>query len=108
MWSTHRPMRGFGEALRDAGGVASRIDRGIHAVPTEKIVGSVGRWQNLRSDFLYRTGQAMTERFHRVGAAMAAGKVLPQLELYKLKRATRESGQAPPSEYYVVDGHHRV
>src|SRR6267142_680456 len=80
----HRPVRGFDEALQQAGGMASRVDRGVTTVATEKIVGSVSRWQNLRSDFLYRTGQAMTRRFVRIGEAMQAGKVLPPLDLYKL------------------------
>jgi CRP-like cAMP-binding protein len=104
----HRPARSFLGALESAGGMVSRVDRGIKDVPVEKIVGSVGRWQNLRSDFLYRTGQAMTQRFYRVGQAMAAGKMLPPLELYKLRWPRGASGGAPPSEYYVVDGHHRV
>jgi CRP-like cAMP-binding protein len=95
--------------LRDAGGPSSRVDRGIQAVPVERIVGSVSRAQNLRSDFFYRTGQAMTARFYRVGQAMAAGKLLPPLELYKLRWPRgAAAGRAPPSEYYVVDGHHRV
>jgi CRP-like cAMP-binding protein len=63
----------------------------------EAIVGSIGRWQALRSDFLYRTGQAMTQRFYRVGQAMQAGKALPPIEVYKLD-----------NKYYVLDGHHRV
>jgi CRP-like cAMP-binding protein len=93
--------------VQDAGGIVSRVDRGIREVATERIVGSVSRWQNLRSDFFYRTGKAMTQRFERVGQAMAAGKALPPLDLYKLKRPAGTSGQVAPSEYYVVDGHHR-
>jgi hypothetical protein len=50
----------------------------------------------------------MTQRFHRVGEAMRSGKALPPLELYKLKRRSGTSGDSPASEYYVVDGHHRV
>jgi hypothetical protein len=100
----HRPARAFKHAVDALGGIGSGVDRGITSVPTEQIVGSVGRWQNLRSDFLYRTGRAMTARFLRVGNAMQAGVELPPLELYKVK------GQpgGPPSEYYVLDGHHRV
>src|SRR5207249_1375790 len=62
----------------------------------------VGRSHNLRSDFFYKTGQAVTARFRRVGQAMAEGKSLPPLELYKVKEPEQ------PSTYYVVDGHHRV
>jgi hypothetical protein len=50
----------------------------------------------------------MTARFHRVGQAMQEGKTLPPLELYKLTREPHAAAAAPVSEYYVVDGHHRV
>jgi CRP-like cAMP-binding protein len=93
----HRPLASFQDALEEAGGAAGAVDRGLVSIPVEAIVGSVGRWQALRSDFLYRTGRAMTQRFYRVGEAMQAGKVLPPIEVYKLK-----------SSYYVLDGHHRV
>jgi CRP-like cAMP-binding protein len=104
----HRPVRSFDQALQQAGGVMSRVDRGLMEVSTDKIVGSVGRWRNLRSDFLYRTGKAMTQRFHRIGAAMQAGTPLPALDLLKLKRQPSTPGGTQRSEYFVVDGHHRV
>jgi hypothetical protein len=105
----HRGLRSFESAIRDAGGVSSAVDRGIVEVPWQKVVGSVGRSQNLRSDFFYRTGKAVTQRFIRIGEAMLAGKALPPLELYKLKpRQTVPGGEPQLSEYYVVDGHHRV
>jgi hypothetical protein len=75
-------------------------------VPTSKIVGSVGRWQNLRSDFFYRKG-GVTQRFHRIGEAMRKGVALPPIQVYKLKKPPVK-GEVAPSEYYVVDGHHRV
>jgi CRP-like cAMP-binding protein len=100
----HRPLRGFDQALQEAGGLSSAVDRGMTTVPVEKIVGSVSRWQTLRSDFFYRSGKAMTQRFHRIGDAMLAGKHLPAIDLYKLKRGST----SPTSEYFVVDGHHRV
>jgi CRP-like cAMP-binding protein len=104
----HHGVRSFHQALQQSGGTASRVDRGLIEVPTEKIVGSVDRWRNLRSDFFYRTGEAMTQRFHRIGAAMQAGKALPPLDLFKLKRQASTPGGEPRSEYFVVDGHHRV
>jgi CRP-like cAMP-binding protein len=97
----HRPLPAFQDALRQAGGLGSAVDRGLTTVRMERIVGSVGRWQELRSDFFYRTGRLMTQRFQRVGQALRAGKLLPPVELYKLKRNTQ-------SEYFVLDGHHRV
>jgi len=98
----HRDVRSFDVDVAAAGGVAGRVDRGFKEVPLDKIVGSVGRAHNLRSDFFYKTGQAVTARFRRVGQALVDGKALPPLELYKVK------GPEQPSSYYVVDGHHRV
>ena len=96
--------------MHTAGGIAGRIDAGTRTVDVRHVVGSVGRAATLRSDFFYKRGRAMTSRFHRVGAAMQQGKELPPVELYKVKRAadTREAAPPAPSEYYVVDGHHRV
>ncbi len=98
----HRDVRSFDVDVAAAGGVGGRVDKGFKEVPVDKIVGSVGRSHNLRSDFFYKTGQAVTARFRRVGQAMAEGKSLPPLELYKVKEPEQ------PSTYYVVDGHHRV
>ena len=103
----HRDVKSFDRELEAAGGLAGRFDAGIKTVPAQKIVGSVGRARNLRSDFFYRTGQKMTDRFVRVGQAMQKGIPLPPLELYKVKRQSPDAA-SPPSEYYVVDGHHRV
>jgi hypothetical protein len=96
----HRPARSFAQAIEQAGGISSGIDRGLRTIPTEQIVGSVSRWQNLRSDFFYRTGRKMTQRFVRIRRLMEAGKELPPVDVYKVRGAQ--------SEYYVVDGHHRV
>jgi serine/threonine-protein kinase len=106
----HRPLLSFQDALRAAGGTAGAVDRGVASIPVEAIVGSIGRWQTLRSDFLYRTGRAMTQRFYRVGDAMQSGKILPPIEVYKLKFRSGEGerGASERSEYYVLDGHHRV
>jgi hypothetical protein len=105
----HRDVKSFEHELKAAGGIAGRADGGTQTVPTEKIVGSVSRWQNLRSDFFYKTGQAMTRRFERVGQAMREGKVLPPLELYKMRPRRRVGDEERAvTEYYVVDGHHRV
>ncbi len=104
----HRAVKSFDEELQAAGGLASRVDAGARIVPVEKVVGSVSRWQNLRSDFFYRTGTAMTARFRRVGEAMREGKPLPPIEVYQLKKSAQPGQAPPPTEYYVVDGHHRV
>jgi len=105
----HGDVRSFEHELRAAGGEAGRVDTGMQVVARQKIIGSVGRWRNLRSDFFYRTRPAITERFIRIGQAMQQGVVLPPLELYKMKvRRKGAKEEAQVSEYYVVDGHHRV
>lgn len=103
----HRDVRSFEQDVESAGGVHGRVDRGFKEVPVDKVIGSVSRWQNLRSDFFYKTGEAMTKRFARVGEALDAGKALPPLELYKVKGKLAD-GTPDVSKYYVVDGHHRV
>ena len=101
LFRRHGAVRSFEQDVAARGGVVGMVDRGYKEVPVEKIVGSVGRWRNLRSDFFYKSGQ-VTGRFVRVGQAMMQGKPLPPLELYKVKPKDE------PSQYYVVDGHHRV
>jgi hypothetical protein len=104
----HAAIKSFEHELQAGGGMAGRADAGMRTVDVHKVVGSVGRAETLRSDFFYRRGKAMTARFHRVGQAIREGKTLPPLELYKVTRAPRTGDAMPASEYYVVDGHHRV
>lgn len=102
----HRDVRSFDQDVAAVGGVRGQVDRGFKEVPVGKIVGSVGRAHNLRSDFFYKSGE-VTGRFKRVGEAMEQGKSLPPLELYKVK-GKDEDGTPAESRYYVVDGNHRV
>jgi CRP-like cAMP-binding protein len=104
----HSPLPSFEDALRDAGGAAGAVDRGVVSISVDAIVGSIGRWQTLRGDFLYRKGQQLTQRFLRIGDAMREGKILPPIEVYKLKFRSAATGGDLRSEYYVLDGHHRV
>jgi hypothetical protein len=104
----HRPLLSFQDALDEAGGTAGAVDRGIQSISVDAVVGSLSRWQSLRSDFLYRTGKSMTQRFYRVGNAMLAGKLMPPIDVYKLKFRSDRPGLPAQSEYYVLDGHHRV
>lgn len=108
LFQRHGAIKSFDRDLEASGGLLGRSDSGGKAVDVHKIVGSVGRADTLRSDFFYRKGKAMTNRFVRVGQAMRQGKTLPPLELYKIKRAGPAMGAPPQSAYYVVDGHHRV
>jgi hypothetical protein len=103
----HRDVRSFAQEV-EAAGVTGRADAGMATIPAAKIVGSVGRAQTLRSDFFYKSGK-VTARFVRIGKAMERGVALPPIEVYKarLPRQRRERA-AVVTEYYVVDGHHRV
>ncbi|HLA42995.1 MAG TPA: ParB/Srx family N-terminal domain-containing protein [Aggregatilineales bacterium] len=74
---------------------------GIVSIEIDKIVGSVGRAHELDKNFHYRK-RAKTERYHIIEDAMRSGKPMEPVKVFKLKRG-RET-----SEYYVVDGHHRV
>lgn len=104
----HGDVKSFEQEVEGAG-ITGRREGGMRTIPAAKIVGSVGRAQNLRSDFFYRTGQAMTARFKRIGQAMEQGKVLPPIEVYRAKLPRRQGDQdRAVTEYYVVDGHHRV
>jgi hypothetical protein len=102
----HGDVRSFDQDVEAVGGVRGQVDRGFKEVPVDKIVGSVGRSANLRSDFFYKSGE-VTGRYKRVGEAMEQGKSLPPLEVYKLK-GKEEDGTPAESRYYVVDGNHRV
>lgn len=111
LFRRHGPVRSFEQEVQGSGGVIGGADMGTSTVDTRKIVGSVGRAQSLRSDFFRRYGTAVTARYERVGKAITSGAFLPPLELYRLRRAPPRDDHDKadtPSEYYVVDGHHRV
>jgi hypothetical protein len=74
---------------------------GTMSVPVEKVVGSVGRAQDLDQNFRYR-GRAITERYQQAAIKMKAGQPCPPIKLFQLKRPRTST------EYYVFDGHHRL
>ena len=67
----------------------------VETVPTQMIMGSVNRYDQLDRRFL-PTGK-VGFRFRAICKAMAAGVIFPPIELYRLHGAC-----------YVIDGHHRV
>jgi hypothetical protein len=101
-------VKSFAHELQQVGGLTSRIDAGLQIVPTEQVVGSVGRWAELRPDFTFRKWPSVTERHRRVADAMRAGRELPPLELYALIAPPAAPDGPVRREYFVVDGHHRV
>jgi hypothetical protein len=104
----HRDLKSFEQEVDAGGGMSARADAGTQPVPVEKIVGSVGRARSLRSDFFYRGARAMTYRYRRIGELMEEGRMLPPIHVYRLRRRHADAESSPESEYYVVDGHHRV
>lgn len=101
-------VKSFERELAAAGGLAFRVDLGVRAISTEEIVGSVGRHEVRRRDFLARDA-AGGQRYRSVATAMARDVALPVIEVYEL-RVSRAgpAGAEVHGEYYVVDGHHRV
>lgn len=91
------PVRSFGEDAARAGPLAKR-NLGIRTVDVSRVVGSVGRAQELAENFrpLKRTRED-DQRYQRVLDAVKSGKGLPPVELYRLGFG-----------YYVLDGNHRV
>ncbi|WP_319525940.1 Lrp/AsnC ligand binding domain-containing protein [uncultured Desulfosarcina sp.] len=77
-------------------GAFDHVDRGICSVPLEKIVGSVGRYQDFDSQFKLKD-HVPADRLIRIKKAMREGKPLPPVKLYQIK-----------DEYYVLDGNHRI
>ena len=69
---------------------------GLRTVRVEWIVGSVGRADNLRADFRPHRWRE-NARYHTMLDLMERGATLPPVSLYELL-----------SEYYILDGHHRV
>ncbi len=71
-------------------------DIGLKSVPLGAIVGSQGRYRNFTHHFL-PLDESLRNRWKQVETAVASGKDLPPVELYKMCNA-----------YFVKDGHHRV
>lgn len=85
----------FSDCQKDEEAFDSR-DRGLRTVPLDRIVGSVGRYQDFDDRFRLKQ-RVPSERLQRVKEAMRLGKPLPPVKLYQIK-----------DEYYVLDGNHRI
>ncbi len=73
-------------------------ERGVHEIPLNAIVGSVGRYTDFTRTFLPRNREDQ-ERWARVKTAIddPSGMGLPPIEVYKVGEV-----------YFVLDGNHRV
>lgn len=70
--------------------------KGLHDIPLEKIIGSVGRHKDFTSKFLPKTFE-MKERWSRVYAKVNSMEGVPPIEVYQVDDV-----------YFVRDGNHRV
>jgi nucleotide-binding universal stress UspA family protein len=91
------PIRSYDEDAARIGPLAQR-QLGLRTVEVSRIIGSVGRADNLGADFRpLRHTREDDQRYERVLSAMRKGDSLPPIQLYKLGFG-----------YYVLDGNHRV
>lgn len=93
--------KNFDEAIQALGGVSAYRKLGTQSIPTEKIVGSVDRADELGSNFRYRN-RSVTDRYHRIDEAIQSGAPMDPIKVVRVKRERNST------EYYVMDGHHRV
>jgi len=94
-----RALRSFHEDAERAGFLVQR-PMGMRTIEVARIVGSVGRFNELGPDFRpppNRRRGADADRFNRIKRAMQAGAEMPPIDVYKLGFG-----------YYVLDGHHRL
>ncbi len=73
----------------------SRI-RGVRTIPLDRIVGSVGRYQDFDNRFRLKQ-QVPSERLQRIKTAMREGHPMPPVKLYQIK-----------DDFYILDGNHRI
>jgi nucleotide-binding universal stress UspA family protein len=95
---TH-PLRSFHEDAERAGMLTQR-KLGIRTIEISRIVGSVGRHQELGPDFRppsRRRRRPDEDRFRGISRAVQSGVEMPPIDVYKLGFG-----------YYVLDGHHRL
>lgn len=84
------------DEVRDKLKLRGMLARGIQTVPIDKIVGSVGRYQDFDDAFLPRTG-ALSARWRKINRAFYDDISLPPVKLYKVGDV-----------YFVLDGNHRI
>lgn len=72
------------------------VKRGLQEIPLDKIVGSVGRYQDFTRSFLPKN-DSNKERWARIKAAITDMKGIPPIDVYQVGEV-----------YFVNDGNHRV
>jgi len=84
------------EKIREKEEPFEPMKRGIHPVELDRIVGSVGRYQDFDSRFRPKD-HLPKDRLAAIKLAMKDRGALPPVKLYQIK-----------NEYYVLDGNHRI
>ncbi|NJL29169.1 MAG: transcriptional regulator [Thermoanaerobaculia bacterium] len=82
--------------VRESLNLRHLVDRGLHEVPLEKIVGTLGRAKEFNRVFLPRR-ESSRDRWEAIRRLAEGPEGFPPIRLYKVGDA-----------YFVVDGHHRV
>ena len=74
----------------------NQVNLGIKTIPIDKIVGSLGRYQDFTENFLPAKTR-VSAKYESVKDLLLAGKILPPIKVYQIL-----------DHYFVIDGHHRV
>jgi len=74
----------------------NQVNRGIRTIPIDKIVGSLGRYQDFTEGFKLNS-EKISGRYEAIKNAVSHGKILPPIKVYQIL-----------DRYFVIDGHHRV
>lgn len=80
-----------------AAGVAAQIPLGVETIPVRRIVGSAGKADKLRANFLPIAQGPASANFRDIVHALESGTELPPISVYRIG-----------ARYYVIDGHTRV
>ncbi|MCL4507300.1 MAG: DUF4032 domain-containing protein [Chloroflexi bacterium] len=94
--SGHRNDLVAWDEVKDKLKLRGMVYRGMQTVPIEKIVGSVGRYNDFDNAFL-PTRNALSMRWRKINRAFYDDVSLPPVQLYKVGEV-----------YFVLDGNHRV
>ncbi|MDR2191954.1 MAG: DUF4032 domain-containing protein [Endomicrobium sp.] len=95
-------MNEINDVLVDFGSIEKNLrrykikDRGVHAIETEKIVGSLGRYNDFSENLLPRRGDSGL-RYESVKQCLLNGVNFPPIKVYQVL-----------DNYFVIDGHHRL
>ncbi len=83
------------EAVRQRLGLGEKVYRGIQSIPTNQVVGSVGRYNDFTRTFLPRSETVRT-RWQKIGQ-LTSLRGMPPIQVYQVGMV-----------YFVLDGNHRV